>query len=81
MTPKEWAEELEGMPPVFIKQHLVQMLEWQAAKGKHLVHVGWYLRCIAYAWKTRYERANNVRPKAGSPTSIQHILATMRKPT
>ena len=53
MTPKEAYDLLEALPPVDIKNSLMDMLFWQAKKGKVLVHIAWYLNCLKYGTKPR----------------------------
>ena len=48
MTPSEAAKFLERLPASFLKLELIKLLEWQATRGKALMHMGWYLRCLKY---------------------------------
>ena len=67
MTPREAAEMLEKLTPVEVKLGLVDLLEWQAAKGKAVVNFNWYLNCLKYR--------REPRPK-GSP-ELARLLATI----
>ena len=56
MTPFEAAERLEKLPAAVIKTKLVELLEWQAAKGKKFMNIGWYLNCLFYAEEPRLKQ-------------------------
>lgn len=44
LTPRQAADWIEVMPPVEVKNCLLDLLIWQARNHKALVHVSWYLR-------------------------------------
>lgn len=58
MTPFDAAQFLESLPPAHIKLHLVEMLEWQAAHGKRLVGMRWYLERLRYTLEPRPKKAH-----------------------
>lgn len=57
MTPADAARRLEQLPPATVKLRLVELLEWQASKGKSLVNFGWYLRCLFFKEEPRPTKA------------------------
>ena len=59
MTPVDAASKLERLPAATIKIKFVELLEWQAARGKSLVNIGWYLNCLFFDYEKR-------PPKAGA---------------
>ena len=59
MTPQQAYDLLEALPPVVIKNALLTAFAWQAAHGKRLVHVGFYLRT---AWYTERPRPKPIPP-------------------
>lgn len=44
LTPSQAADWLEAMPPIEIKNRLIDLLLWQAKHNKSLVNFGWYAR-------------------------------------
>ena len=69
MTAYDAATFLESLPPVTIKLRLVELLEWQAAKGKAVVHLNWYLR-----------KLREPQMKPGQRTRMADLTAGIGKP-
>ena len=44
MTPSDAADFIDSLSPVEVKNRLLDLLLWQAKRGKTLVHISWYLR-------------------------------------
>ena len=57
MTPADAAQKLEQLPSATVKLKFVELLEWQAAKGKSLVNIGWYLNCLFFNQEPRPKKA------------------------
>ena len=44
LSPSEAADFIDSLSPVEVKNRLLDLLLWQAAHGRVLVHFSWYLR-------------------------------------
>ena len=53
LSPAEAAAWLDALPPVEIKNRLVDYLLWQAAHGKRLLHSAHYFRVARYGYQPR----------------------------
>lgn len=80
--PMEWANELDGVPPIHIKNTLIQFLKWQGEHKRSCVNIAWYLHHVIYSWKTRHERREKgAAIQTDNPLShvINGVLKEQRK--
>lgn len=81
MTPQQAYDALEEIPPVEIKNLLMDSLNWQAkhpllkSKPRPIVHASWYLQRIIYGWKNR----DVWKKRERGDGSAQHIRTLAQK--
>lgn len=61
LTPAQAADWLEALPPVEIKNRLLDYLRWQAAHQKILLHFAHYARLLHYGYTPRTETTQRRR--------------------
>ena len=53
LTPAQAAEWIDALPPVELKNRLLDYLLWQASHGKRLLHSAHYFRVAHYGFQPR----------------------------
>ena len=71
LTPAQAALWLEALPPVEIKNRLLDYLEWQAKHGKIILHGAHYFRLLHYGYRPREETMS--KRTAGLRALIQQV--------